>query len=106
MGKPYSPFLGAAIGALALLASTFNFARPAIADDQLGHRICVVVPHFKDEYWLSVGYGLKQEALKTETELLVYESGGYHTLDRQIALLKGCANSKVDAILFGAVIGG
>ncbi|NVO58499.1 TMAO reductase system periplasmic protein TorT [Rhodobacteraceae bacterium B1Z28] len=103
MGKPYSPFLGAAIGALVLLTSAFNFARPATAKQQMARRICVVVPHFKDEYWLSVGYGLKQEALKTETELLIYESGGYHTLDRQITLLEDCVNSRADAILFGAV---
>ena len=50
-------------------------------------RICVIVPLFKDEFWLSVGYGLQQAADAAGAELLVHESGGYHGLVRQIALL-------------------
>ena len=103
MGKPYSPILSAAITALALAVSSLGFVTSATAEDQIIRRICVVVPHFKDEYWLSVGYGLKQEALKTETDLLVYESGGYHALTRQIMQLDNCVKLGVDAILFGSV---
>jgi len=66
-------------------------------------KICVVVPHFKDEYWLSVGFGLQQEAAATGAELLFYESGGYHALQRQVSLLKACVAKGADAILLGAV---
>ncbi len=65
--------------------------------------ICVVVPHFKDEYWLSVGFGLQEEAVVTGARLLFYESGGYHALQRQVSLLKTCAENGSDAILLGAV---
>ncbi len=70
---------------------------------QTGKRICVVVPHFKDEYWLSVGYGLIEEAKQTGTALLMFESGGYHALRSQIALLNTCVARGVDAVLLGAV---
>lgn len=65
--------------------------------------VCVVVPHFKDEYWLSVGYGLEQEAHAREVALLIYESGGYHAVERQVELLHTCVARGAKAILFGAV---
>lgn len=65
--------------------------------------ICVIVPHFKDEYWLSVGYGLEQAARAEGADLMIHESGGYHSLDRQVALLDACVEAGSDAILLGAV---
>lgn len=62
-----------------------------------------MVPHFKDEYWLSVGFGLAEQAAAMGASLLIYESGGYHALPRQIELLETCATQSVDAILLGAV---
>lgn len=76
-------------------------ATSARADDDL--TACVLVPHFKDEYWLSVGYGLEQEASQNDIALLFYEAGGYQSLAEQIAQLKDCAERGVDAILLGAV---
>ena len=70
---------------------------------QDGKRICVVVPHFKDEYWLSVGYGLIEEARLAGAELWLFESGGYHALQSQISLLEQCVARQADAILLGAV---
>ncbi len=66
-------------------------------------QVCVLVPHFKDEYWLSVGYGLEQEARHHNIELLLYEAGGYRALATQIAQLDDCAARGVDAVLIGAV---
>lgn len=66
-------------------------------------RVCVVVPHFKDEYWLSVGFGLMEEARESGTEVLMFEAGGYHSLQRQIELLETCIARQADAILLGAV---
>ncbi len=65
--------------------------------------LCVIVPHFKDEYWLSVGYGLEQAADTAGAELLTFESGGYHSVERQIELLQTCLEAGSDAILLGAV---
>lgn len=68
-----------------------------------GHQVCVLVPHFKDEYWLSVGYGLEQEARDQDIDLLFYEAGGYRVRATQIAQLDDCAARGVDAILIGSV---
>jgi protein TorT len=64
---------------------------------------CVLVPHFKDEYWLSVGYGLEQAATRQNIELLMYEAGGYRALSQQIQQLDDCGRKGGDAILLGAV---
>lgn len=77
-------------------AQTDQTAKPAT-------EICIIIPHFKDEYWLSVGYGMRLEADALNAKLLIYESGGYHSLDRQISLLENCTARKVDVILIGAV---
>ena len=76
-------------------------APPAGADGKT--TVCVLVPHFKDEYWLSVGYGLEQEASQHDIALLFFEAGGYQSLAEQIAQLDDCAGRGVDAILLGAV---
>ncbi|MCK0143632.1 TMAO reductase system periplasmic protein TorT [Aliiroseovarius sp. F20344] len=65
--------------------------------------ICVLVPHFKDEYWLSVGYGLEHEAQGHSLDLMFFEAGGYQSRDSQISQLNECAARQVDAILIGAV---
>ncbi len=74
---------------------------PAAADDET--EVCVLVPHFKDEYWLSVGYGLEQEANHHDVTLLFFEAGGYQSPDKQITQMRDCAKHGVDAILLGAV---
>ncbi|WP_197431129.1 TMAO reductase system periplasmic protein TorT [Aliiruegeria sabulilitoris] len=103
MGGAYAALL-----ACAILASAGPGARPAFAQAAPGSsdsaiRICVVVPHFKDEYWLSVAYGLQLEAERTGAELWMFESGGYHALARQLELLDVCRERQADVILIGAV---
>lgn len=65
--------------------------------------LCVLVPHFKDEYWLGVGYGLEQEAQRRGVELLIHEAGGYRARSAQIEQIDDCVARKVDAILLGTV---
>ena len=64
---------------------------------------CVLVPHFKDEYWLSVGFGLEQEAARQGVDLLFFEAGGYEARTAQIEQLDACVSKGGDAILIGAV---
>jgi protein TorT len=64
---------------------------------------CVLVPHFKDEYWLSVGFGLEQEAELQNVGLMFFEAGGYGARVAQIDQLDACLAQGVDAILIGAV---
>ncbi len=63
----------------------------------------MLVPHFKDEYWLSVGYGLEQEAAVQDVKLRFFEAGGYRARTEQISQLDACARDNVAAILIGAV---
>ncbi|WP_168771124.1 TMAO reductase system periplasmic protein TorT [Palleronia sediminis] len=65
--------------------------------------VCVLVPHFKDEYWLSVGYGIEREAARADAQVVFHEAGGYRALDRQVAQVAECEARGADAILIGAV---
>ncbi|MCK8462800.1 TMAO reductase system periplasmic protein TorT [Aliiroseovarius sp. S1339] len=107
MARRYGVLRSIAIAALGLFATgLFGVAPPAQAQSNApskAARICVVVPHFKDEYWLSVGFGLQQEAAKTGVKLMFFESGGYHALQRQVSLTQTCIAKGADAILLGAV---
>lgn len=64
---------------------------------------CVLVPHFKDEYWLSVGFGLEEEAARQNVALLFFQAGGYRARATQIDQLDACVTRGADAILIGAV---
>lgn len=99
----YARQTAGAISAIAMVLCALTTAIAEKSKPAPAARICVIVPHFKDEYWLSVGFGLGQAAESAGAELLTYESGGYHSLARQIALMDTCRSAGADAILIGAV---
>ena len=66
-------------------------------------RFCVLYPHLKDAYWLSVNYGMVEEARRLGVAFDVFEAGGYPNLSRQIDQLKGCASDEFDAVILGTV---
>jgi protein TorT len=66
-------------------------------------RFCVLYPHLKDAYWLSVNYGMVEEARRLGVTFDVFEAGGYPNLSRQIDQLKGCASDEFDAVILGTV---
>lgn len=66
-------------------------------------RICVLYPHLKDAYWLSVNFGMVEEARRLGVAFDVFEAGGYPNLTRQIDQLKGCAGPQFDAVILGPV---
>ncbi|WP_230426515.1 TMAO reductase system periplasmic protein TorT [Paragemmobacter aquarius] len=66
-------------------------------------RLCVLYPHLKDAYWLSVNFGMAEEARKLGVAFDVFEAGGYPNLARQIEQLQGCAAAEFDAVILGAV---
>lgn len=88
-------YLCAACAAIALPGAT-----AARADGAL---LCVLVPHFKDEYWLSVAYGIEQRAAEQALAVRFFEAGGYQALDAQIRQLADCAALDPGAVLIGAV---
>lgn len=65
-------------------------------------RICASYPHLKDSYWLSVNYGMVEQARALGVQLHVVEAGGYPNLDRQIAQVRACA-LEADALIVGTV---
>lgn len=66
-------------------------------------RLCILYPHLKDAYWLSVNYGMVEEARRLGVGFDVFEAGGYPNLARQIEQLRGCAGDEFDAVILGAV---
>ena len=98
------PLQGAIVATILGLVPVCLLPHPVLAaEDSISRTFCVLVPHFKDEYWLSVGYGLEQQAKKQDVKLLFFEAGGYRSRERQITQLYECRDRQVDAILIGAV---
>ena len=65
--------------------------------------LCVLVPHFKDEYWLSVAQGIETRAAAGDLAVRFFEAGGYRALTTQIRQIEACEALAPDAILLGAV---
>ena len=67
-------------------------------------RICASYPHLKDSYWLSVNFGMVEEARRLGVAVNVVEAGGYPNLERQIAQVRACtADGKADILVLGTV---
>lgn len=91
-------------------AVPFDDASPvqAVAYEPLDHaarawRLCILYPHLKDAYWLSVNYGMVEEAERLGVAFDLFEAGGYPNLDRQREQLAGCADPAFDAVILGTV---
>lgn len=65
-------------------------------------KICASYPHLKDSYWVSVNYGMVEQAKAAGVGLTVVEAGGYPNLERQIEQIKLCS-AKADALIVGTV---
>lgn len=66
-------------------------------------RLCVLYPHLKDAYWLSVNFGMREEAVRLGVGFDVYEAGGYPNVARQLDQLKDCESDEFDAVILGTV---
>ncbi|PMJ89604.1 TMAO reductase system periplasmic protein TorT [Vibrio sp. 10N.261.55.A7] len=66
-------------------------------------KVCTVYPHLKDSYWLSVNYGMVEQARDLNIELKVFESGGYSNQIKQQQQLVDCVEWGADAIILGTV---
>lgn len=86
----------------AMTALSISLWSPLIFADQ-PIRICAIYPHLKDSYWLSVNYGMVDEASKQKVNLRVLEAGGYLNLDKQKEHLRLCTRWNADAIILGTV---
>lgn len=66
-------------------------------------QLCVAYPHLKDAYWLSVNYGMVQEATRLGVSFRLVEAGGYPNLERQIQQITECMRDGADALVVGTV---
>ncbi|CPR13982.1 TMAO reductase system periplasmic protein TorT [Brenneria goodwinii] len=66
-------------------------------------KLCVLLPHLKDSYWVGVDYGVVEEAKRLGASAIIYEAGGYDNLPRQIAQYDDCLASNPDAIIVGPI---
>ncbi|WP_019171754.1 TMAO reductase system periplasmic protein TorT [Pseudaminobacter salicylatoxidans] len=66
-------------------------------------KLCVLVPHLKDSYWVAANYGLVSEAQRLGLALNVYQAGGYDQLPKQVAQFDDCIAGKADAILIAGI---
>ncbi len=73
------------------------------SDNNSAFKVCAVYPHLKDSYWLSVNYGMVEQAKKLNITLKVYESGGYPNHKKQQSQLADCAHWGAEAIVLGTV---
>lgn len=65
--------------------------------------LCVLFPHLQDSYWLSVNYGVAEEAKRLGAKFTLLQAGGYSNLPRQISQYDDCLAAGADAILIGAI---
>jgi len=65
-------------------------------------RLCASYPHLKDAYWLSVNYGMVEEARRLGVSLRVVEAGGYPNVERQISQVIECSKD-ADILILGTV---
>lgn len=66
-------------------------------------RICAIYPHLKDSYWLSVNFGMVDEARQQGVDLRVLEAGSYLSFEKQREHMALCVKWGADAIILGTV---
>lgn len=66
-------------------------------------RICVSIPHLKDDYWVSVNFGLIDEARRLGVRMQLFEAGGYGNLETQRQQIVQCMEDGADGIIISAI---
>lgn len=82
---------------------TVPFEYQPLSRAQKAWNLCILYPHLKDDYWLSVNYGMYVEAKRLGVSFILNEAGGYPNETRQMEQLIHCAQSDADAIVLGTV---
>ncbi|MEP5764176.1 MAG: TMAO reductase system periplasmic protein TorT [Halieaceae bacterium] len=66
-------------------------------------RICVSLPHLKDDYWIAVNFGLIDEARRLGVSLQIFEAGGYENLPLQRQQIEECMARDADGLIISAI---
>lgn len=79
------------------------------ADDGLkankNYTIGVLIPNLPDPFYVAEYYGIKTEADKLGVKVIMYDSGGYANVEKQISQMQDLMQQKVDAIMIAATSG-
>lgn len=68
------------------------------------YRICVSIPHLKDEYWIAVNWALVEQAKRLGVTVHFYSAGGYANIEKQQQQIMDCINNhNIDGLILGAV---
>jgi protein TorT len=67
------------------------------------YKIAVLVPHLKDPYFLSVNYGILQQANRNNISFELYEAGGYNHLGDQRKQFYKALKDKVNGIILASI---
>jgi protein TorT len=65
-------------------------------------KICFVVPHVTDQYWVAADFGAVTESKRLGVDLDVYEAGGYSELSKQLNQIDDCVAGGAEAVVIGA----
>ncbi|MBT4085459.1 MAG: TMAO reductase system periplasmic protein TorT [Alphaproteobacteria bacterium] len=107
---PFPAFAAENLWLLETWERPFDYSSPSrtvqyapLASASKKWRICASYPHLKDSYWLSVNYGMVEEARRLGVALRVVEAGGYPNLSRQISQIQECTAKNTDILVIGGV---
>jgi len=65
--------------------------------------LCVLFPHLQDSYWVSVNYGIVEEAKRLGVKVTVFQAGGYTSLPKQLSQYDDCIAAGAEAILISPI---
>ena len=60
------------------------------------------MPEIKGSFWISIYYGVTDEAKKNGMEVIAVEAGGFENVDKQISQIEDLIQRDVDLLLVGA----
>ncbi len=95
---------------LEVRTTPFDYSSPAVVrdydplDKAAQHwTFCVSLPHMKDAYYLSLNYGMVEEARRLGVGFRLLDAGGYPNLDRQTEQIKDCVADGADGLIVATV---
>ena len=92
------------VSLLIMVQCLFSFSSLANQAQSNGKiKLCAVYPHLKDSYWLSINFGMTEQAKQRSIELKVLEAGGYQNTNEQLKQIEQCIHWQASAILVGSV---
>jgi TMAO reductase system protein TorT len=88
-----------------LLATTLALSGAASSQAQIPNKkilIGAALPELQGSYWISIYYGLEDEARKQGVDLAIVNAGGFDQVTRQSQQIEDLMQRKVSALIVGA----